>query len=1119
MTHAGATEKYSQDFRIESTSKIHTIQTRLDKSGQFIVLWQDVQVVFKNAEFALDAGIVVPFLADDDFKLINPRRIIYRPGVVLDVVVECPASANSMSPPAVPPQLAIAISAPVIAAEAPTPNDISAETALMARPTLEQSMATAMKAILHLLEGSDGALAALTRLEQISKDLTDAVDKNQDSVIDTEVLETMREYIKCYNSFFQTNISGHVQAVDIKRIMAEQLEPLEFEKTNKTIRSHFARMEEQMAEQQKQALNRLVLLDSRGQAIITQTYELHEYPIPRMFIVLPKGSPRRRDKVSKFFKKPFAKEYRLYFLCDCGDHTMKPGTNIQHKIHLAKHEGYDLHRPTEFFAQYGSHVLTVMRMLQVGITVAGIVLPPLALLDLDNLIGIESLQRNLDVSSDKLGTLVDQTISLLEGQIGDIDKGSSNNSQPFDLSKTEALEGADLRQMESFLKIKDEGRTLGNLYRIVTPEGHVKWVCIDHYRENNRLLAIQRLRNAVVANGGSYSEGNGFIRVWIKSDVLAKQFYEALVQAHGVQKLFITLQWNATMEDMRSLAAAISKANITKLRMRGEYFKEQKRDFVNHGRRYDPIMQLMSNGHIQSLKLEEFNDFHRHISRSFIQPAPQLRKFAFLSSYELDDEAAKNTMTKILEHCPSLNTLKLCGSDLGSAFHYAIEKIGLFQNLEMLVLRREGMDIDIGLVNGNIQTMAASLYMDIDPSAGELQLLQNGELTKLCNSAFTEIEMHDIVNSNPKLAEMQIGGFEGCQASRIAEIQSWIRAIFSKGTQPALRTLSLEWEHFSEDESLDTINTTVTFSDTIAAFDISLDIHMEGDSYEEVAYHQQEIFRRYGGSITSLTADMIFDDDLAMLLNSSIEENGSKITTLSINPLSFTSAGLECMDHIIERSPSLEHLGLHLKEGSDQVQNTEGMKRLLRYRERVTKLEIWEDPICLWMRQLAVAFPTRRALPKLSAISLRKKGWGDLSSPNIPWLAAMFCVPPRIQCNPMRPTDSHDDRISKPCTPLSSINLTAINLEPEQWRSIMETMDFSALVTLDFWGCNFSLEQLKHLTDRISGEHGDLTKLATLRLQYSALVKQYPADAFQDIFAVIKRHAPLVEIETRRIKQ
>ncbi|KAG0006684.1 hypothetical protein BGZ65_005162 [Modicella reniformis] len=39
---------------------------------------------------------------------------------------------------------------------------------------------------------------------------------------------------------------------------------------------------------------------------------------------------------------------------------------------LAKHEGYDIAQPTEFFDQYDFYVLTILRMLKFGISVAGV---------------------------------------------------------------------------------------------------------------------------------------------------------------------------------------------------------------------------------------------------------------------------------------------------------------------------------------------------------------------------------------------------------------------------------------------------------------------------------------------------------------------------------------------------------------------------------------------------------------------------------------------------------------------------------------------------------------------------------------------------------------------------
>ncbi|KAG0217342.1 hypothetical protein BGX31_000282, partial [Mortierella sp. GBA43] len=117
----------------------------------------------------------------------------------------------------------------------------------------------------------------------------------------------------------------------------------------------------QMVQMQQQALDRLVIIQSRVQAILTQTYELHEYPIPRLFIVLPKVTRIREAAL-----KPFTHQFRLYFLCECGGHTMSEASKTQHEIHLAKHEGYDLQKPSEFFEKYGNYVLAMMTVSSMG---------------------------------------------------------------------------------------------------------------------------------------------------------------------------------------------------------------------------------------------------------------------------------------------------------------------------------------------------------------------------------------------------------------------------------------------------------------------------------------------------------------------------------------------------------------------------------------------------------------------------------------------------------------------------------------------------------------------------------------------------------------------------------
>ncbi|KAF9916694.1 hypothetical protein BGZ65_000171, partial [Modicella reniformis] len=139
---------------------------------------------------------------------------------------------------------------------------------------------------------------------------------------------------------------------------------------------------------------------------MTQTYELHEYPIPRLFVVLPHG-----DSIWNI-KSPFSNNFRLHFLCECGEHTKSTNSRVPHYIHLAKHEGYDITRPTEFFNQYGPYVLTILKMLKFNISVAGIALP--ALSQLISTDAIDQTCTSLKQLASNIEPGMDQVIGYIE---------------------------------------------------------------------------------------------------------------------------------------------------------------------------------------------------------------------------------------------------------------------------------------------------------------------------------------------------------------------------------------------------------------------------------------------------------------------------------------------------------------------------------------------------------------------------------------------------------------------------------------------------------------------------------------------------------------------------------
>ena len=343
----------------------------------------------------------------------------------------------------------------------------------------------------------------------------------------------------------------------------------------------FNATQNEMKDLQMQALDRLALIQSSVQALMTQTYELHEYPIPRLFIVLPQdiSSWNPLDLLSN--------KFRLYFLCECGEHTKSTNSKIPHHIHLARHEGYDIARPNEFFQQYGSYALTLLKMLKYGIAVAGVVVPAVGFV-------VPAVSRSSDLVAERLKKLKDTIEPGLNKTIDYIEKKFADQGEAVveQNGGDEALEGVDLRQLESFLKNKDKDRVLGNLYRTVTAEGHVKWVCIDHYRENYQGKVAKAFCDTVKSLGGSFDEIMGRAVVTLRSRVQAEQFYHILVNAKSVYELGITLDWNTAQADFKQLRDILSQTcvGVLELHVCGD---GPISDIFYPGWRYNHIVDIM----------------------------------------------------------------------------------------------------------------------------------------------------------------------------------------------------------------------------------------------------------------------------------------------------------------------------------------------------------------------------------------------------------------------------------------------------------------------------------------------------------------------------------------------
>jgi hypothetical protein len=495
-----------------------------------------------------------------------------------------------------------------------------------------------------------------------------------------------------YENFLQAVRSGQTEHSNIIRNdFRNHFAALEGEMVkNAELQRRMLEMQESMVQMQQQALDRLALIHNRVQAILVQNYELHEYSVPRLFIVLPKD-PAKWDP-SRLIQNTF----RLYFLCECGEHTRShrytstnninniSGNSAAHHIHLAKHEGYDLESPTEFFLRYGPYVLDMLNLLKYGTMVAGLAVPALASLKMAAT--VDQLKGSLSHSAYNIEPSVNQAIDYLQAL-------STSSETPKNVQDSarghtyagglEALEGADLRRLKLFLKDKDKDQVLGNLYRMVTSEGHVKWVCLDHYRSTYNTVAVDELKEVLQVNGGSFEEHTGRVEISLSSSIIAGQFYRAMERGRFIQELKVALTWTTNITDSKALRDAILRSNIVHLDLTCATTLSTG-GLLSRTKTSNPLWEMILDAKLQTLILSGYQGFFADVPR--LIRTTDLRVLKLSERFRWKKDGAK--LIEMIKKSPKLSELsfKCPAYDIREAFVAIADAIAegiLLQRLEI----------------------------------------------------------------------------------------------------------------------------------------------------------------------------------------------------------------------------------------------------------------------------------------------------------------------------------------------------------------------------------------------------------------------------------------------------
>ncbi|KAG0236276.1 hypothetical protein B0O80DRAFT_495543 [Mortierella sp. GBAus27b] len=392
---------------------------------------------------------------------------------------------------------------------------------------------------------------------------------------------------------------------------------------------------ETVKQEQMKVIKQLSSLQDQVQAALAQKQDPQEYGVPRLFVVFPQSSPEDGRNPN----------FRLYFLCECGDHTRAPDSKTPHYIHLARHEGYHIRKPNEFFQSYGFYVLTILEMLKHSVSVPGIDVPEVSQLLREDI--VDKFTQRLQPLVGNIEMKMDLTIRYLE----ELGRQSGD---------TEALQDVNFRELETFLEGTDDSQGLGNLYRTFTAEGQVKWVCREHYRMNRQRTTVS-LWNTVNDLGGTFEESAGRVKVSLLSRTQADQLYIALENTKSVSELNLTLSWDTTYNDFKSLRDTLYTTNISVLNFKCHGISNWNRSMLERSRLYDPIFDIMRHSTIQFVTIanEPHNLFRRSTSVSYEQDYPNL-KYLDLSSLDMKlDTEDTNHLRCLVAKTPNLSSLLL----------------------------------------------------------------------------------------------------------------------------------------------------------------------------------------------------------------------------------------------------------------------------------------------------------------------------------------------------------------------------------------------------------------------------------------------------------------------------
>ncbi|KAG9323290.1 hypothetical protein KVV02_006313, partial [Mortierella alpina] len=284
------------------------------------------------------------------------------------------------------------------------------------------------------------------------------------------------------------------------------------------------------------------------------------------------------------------------------------------------------------------------------------------------------------------GPSMDIAIKFLEGKLDikntlDVDTVGHNVSNRF-----HSLSGADLQHLESFLRTKDHD-VFGNLSKVITPDGRIKWVCMHHSNEGHLPVAKQDfLQLVTTTNSGFFQQNLRHLTLSLKDPKLATIIIGDLPSFPLMIELSLELNWNFNAAGLDWIVKRLNASSVVHLNLDLKdkaIFKPPKTRLLSM-RKYQPLQQLYQNPRLQSFRLSGASRFGIRTSRLTDIPDSNLRTLHFRIRFDCKED--QEVLQSIIQKCPHLVDLQLGGVYQSEIHDTLAEAIGGLKKLEVLHL-------------------------------------------------------------------------------------------------------------------------------------------------------------------------------------------------------------------------------------------------------------------------------------------------------------------------------------------------------------------------------------------------------------------------------------------------